>query len=124
MEISLLRKLLKSKIHRAVVTGAELDYEGSIGVDAELLRAVDIAENESVHVWNISNGQRVETYAIAAAPGQREIVLNGAAARLFHPGDQVIIASFCWLDESELARHQPKIALLDEHNNIAKMLPE
>ena len=85
---------------------------------------MDIAENESVHVWNISNGQRIETYAIAAAPGGREIVLNGAAARLFHPGDQVIIASFCWADETEFARHQPKIALLDEHNNIARMLPE
>jgi len=118
----LLRKLLKAKIHRATVTGADLEYEGSIGIDPDLLEAVDLAENEAVHVWNMSNGERIETYVIRAEPGSGEICLNGAAARLFHPGDRVIIASFCWIDERELADHEPRIVIVDERNRISQRI--
>lgn len=116
----MLRKLLKAKIHRATVTGADLEYEGSIGIDADLLTAVDLAENEAVHVWNMSNGERIETYVIRAEPGSGEICLNGAAARLFHPGDLVIIAAFCWVDGQEMADHKPRIVIVDERNSISQ----
>jgi aspartate 1-decarboxylase len=118
----LLSKFLKAKIHRAVVTGADLEYEGSIGIDADLLEAVGLVENEAVHVWNMSNGERIETYVIRAAPGSGEICLNGAAARLFHAGDKVIIASFCWIDEAEMARHKPRIVIVDEQNRVSKRI--
>lgn len=116
----MLRKLLKAKIHNATVTGADLEYEGSIGIDKSLLEAVDMAEYESVHVWNVSNGQRIETYVIESERGSGEICLNGAAARLFEPGDKVIIASFCWIDEKELPQHQPKVIIADEENGIQR----
>jgi len=118
----LLHKLLKAKIHRATVTRADLDYEGSISIDRTLLEAVGLAEFESVHVWNISNGHRVETYVIEAEAGSGEICLNGAAARLFSPGDLVIIAAFCWLENSELAAHKPKIVIVNERNRIAQRI--
>jgi len=118
----LLRKLLKAKIHRAVVTGADLGYEGSIGIDADLLGAVGLLDNEAVHVWNLSNGDRIETYVIRAEPGSGEICLNGAAARHFHPGDRAIIASFCWLEEAEIPEHKPKIVIVNEKNQITRRL--
>ncbi len=114
------RKLLKSKIHSATVTGADLEYEGSIGIDEDLLRAVDLIENEAVHVWNVSNGQRIETYVITAPAGSGEICLNGAAARLFEPGDKVIIAAFCWLEADEAAGHRPRIVIADGKNRVRK----
>jgi aspartate 1-decarboxylase len=113
-----LRKLLKAKIHRATVTGTDLHYEGSISIDRALMEAVDLAEFEAVHVWNVSNGERVETYVMPAEAASGEISLNGAAARLFHKGDQVIIAGFCWLDEESLRTHKPKIVILDAENRI------
>jgi len=116
-----LRKLLKAKIHRGTVTGADLHYEGSITIDKALMEAVDIADFEAVWVWNISNGQRAETYALPADAGSGEITVNGAAARLFHKGDHVIIASFSWIEEAAVETHQPKIIVLDERNQIESM---
>ena len=112
------RKLLKSKLHRATITRADLNYEGSIAVDERLLEAADIKPFESVHVWNINNGSRLETYAIPAAAGSGEICLNGAAARLAVTGDLVIIASFQWMEESQVAVHKPKLVFVDGHNRI------
>ncbi|MFZ0759747.1 MAG: aspartate 1-decarboxylase [Candidatus Sulfotelmatobacter sp.] len=112
-------KLLKSKIHRATVTRSDLNYEGSVAVDEDLLEAATIRPFESVHVWNITNGSRLETYALPAARGSGEICLNGAAARRSATGDLVIIASFVWLDDSEVGRHSPKIVFVDAANRIA-----
>ena len=114
------RKLLKSRIHRATVTRSDLNYEGSIAVDASLLEAADIQPFESVHVWNVTNGSRLETYAIAAESGSGEICLNGAAARLAHAGDLVIVASFAWLDEHEAGAAHPRLVFVDKANHIAE----
>ena len=107
------RKLLKSKIHRATVTKSDLNYEGSIAVDAKLLEAADIQPFEAVHVWNVTNGSRLQTYAIPVERGGGEICLNGAAARLAQAGDLVIIASFAWLDEKEASASKPKLVFVD-----------
>ncbi len=110
------RKLLKSKIHRATVTQADLHYEGSITVDQDLLEAADILHHEQVDVLDITNGARLTTYAI---PGQRssgEICINGAAAHLIAPGDMVIIVSYADYDEAELSDHQPRVILVDQQN--------
>lgn len=114
------RKLLKSKIHRATVTRSDLNYEGSIAVDADLLEAADIQPFEAVHVWNVSNGSRLQTYALAVGRGTGEICLNGAAARLAQAGDLVIIASFAWLDEKEAASASPKLVFVDAKNHIVE----
>jgi aspartate 1-decarboxylase len=103
------RTMLKSKIHRATVTGSDLHYVGSITVDAELLEAADIREHEQVHVVDVDNGARFETYTIAGAPGSGEIKINGAAARLVHTGDTVIVISYASYDERELDRYEPKV---------------
>jgi aspartate 1-decarboxylase len=116
----LLRKLLHGKIHRATVTGTAIDYEGSIGVDAELLAAAGILPNESVHVWNVTNGARFETYAMANPKGSREIIVNGAAAHKTQVGDKVIIAAFAWLTEKEAKSHKPSIVLLHDANEVKK----
>ena len=116
----LYRKLLHGKIHGATVTATAVDYEGSIGVDADLLRAAGILANESVHVWNVTNGERFETYAIANHAGSGEIVVNGAAAHKTRVGDKVIIAAFTWLTEKELCRHKPSIVLVDAANRRQK----
>ena len=105
------RKFLKAKIHRATVTGANVDYEGSVSIDPGLLDQAGIDTFESVQIYNISNGERLETYAIAGNPG--EICLNGAAAWKAKEGDKVIICSFAWLNELEAQHHQPRILLLD-----------
>ena len=103
------RTMLKSKIHRATLTGSDLNYVGSITVDAELLEAADIREHEQVHVVDVDNGARFETYTIAGAPGSGEIKINGAAARLVHTGDTVIVISYASYDERELDRYEPKV---------------
>lgn len=103
------RTMLKSKIHRATVTGSDLHYVGSITVDADLLEAADIREHEQVHVVDVDNGARFETYTIAGSPGSGEIKINGAAARLVHTGDTVIVISYASYDERELDRHEPKV---------------
>jgi len=115
------RKLLKSKIHRATVTKSDLNYEGSIAVDAALLEAADIQPFEAVHVWNVSNGSRLQTYALPVERGGGEICLNGAAARLAQAGDLVIIASFAWLDEKEAAAAKPRLVFVDAQNHIAEI---
>lgn len=110
------RMILKSKIHRAAVTAASIDYEGSITIDAELMRAADILPYEQVHVFDVDNGNRLVTYAIAGDAG--EICVNGAAARLVDIGDEVIIASFCDLAPAELKSFRPSLVYVDGHNRI------
>jgi len=116
------RTFLKSKIHRAVVTMADVNYMGSIAVDSNLLRNVGILPFEQVHVWDITSGTRFITYAIAEETGPGRICVNGAAARLVTVGDLIIIASFALVDAEELTTWKPKIALVDSDNRIEKFL--
>jgi aspartate 1-decarboxylase len=108
------RRMLKSKIHRATVTEADLNYIGSISLDPELMVAADILEHEQVAVLDIDNGARFETYAIVGQPGQ--VCLNGAAARLVHPGDKVIILTYADYEDCELEKHEPVVVHVDERN--------
>lgn len=108
------RRMLKSKIHRATVTGADLHYVGSVSIDPELLDLADILDNEQVQVLDIDNGQRFETYAIPGRPG--EICLNGAAARLVQPGDHVIILTYADYEAAELSEHEPTVVHVDSSN--------
>lgn len=114
------RVMLKSKIHRATVTGADLHYEGSVTIDRDLMDAADIVSYEKVAVWNVTNGSRLETYAIEGERGSGVICLNGAAARLVAPRDLVIIASFVNMENAEAIKHEPKLVFVDEEN---RMLP-
>lgn len=110
------RKLLKSKIHRATVTEADLHYEGSITLDAELMEAADVLEYEQVDVLNITNGHRLTTYTIAGPKGSGTVCINGAAAHLVSPGDMVIVVSYADYNEAELANYQPRVILVDQDN--------
>ena len=112
------RTMLKSKIHRATVTGSDLHYVGSITVDADLLEAADILEHELVHVLDIDNGARFETYTIAGARGSGEIKINGAAARLVHTGDTVIVVSYAEYEKEELEMYEPVVVHVDADNEI------
>jgi len=112
------RTVLKSKIHRATLTATDLNYEGSIAIDPELLAAADILPGEQVHVLNVNNGERLITYAITGEKGSGEMMLNGPAARLACTGDLVIIITFAQLDEKEMASHSPKVLLVDENNRV------
>ncbi len=114
----MLRTMLKSKIHRATVTEANLYYEGSITIDAGLIRAADILEHEKVEVLNLNNGMRMETYVIKGEPGSGVICLNGPAARGACPGDQVIILSYVLVDDSQAKAIQAKIVKVDAKNKI------
>lgn len=114
----MLRCMLGGKIHRATVTGACLDYEGSVTVDSVLLEAAGILENEMVQVWNVTTGARLSTYALAGAPGSGDVCLNGSAAHHAAPGDLVILASFVDVDDSEAAVWQPKVVFVDDANRI------
>jgi aspartate 1-decarboxylase len=116
----MLVKLMKSKIHRATVTRADLNYEGSIAVDGDLLEAAGLLPGEAVNVWNVNNGERFETYALPLTRGSGEICVNGAAARLVQVGDLVIITAFCWLEEKEARSHAGKVILVDEKNHSVK----
>ena len=116
------RHMLKSKIHRATITEADLSYEGSLTIDKELLNAVDIHPYERVMVYNINNGERFDTYAIEGEPGSGVIGLNGAAARKGMIGDQIIIVSYAFFSEDELGEYSPKIVLLNESNKVKKWL--
>ncbi|MGI9472356.1 MAG: aspartate 1-decarboxylase [Rubripirellula sp.] len=118
------RKLLSAKIHRATVTGADVDYEGSVTVPPELLEAAGIFPYESVHIWNTTRGSRLETYAIAGLPGSRDVCANGAAAHLIRPGDRVILASYAWVPVDAIAEHRPKLIFVDESNGIKHTGPE
>ncbi len=108
------RTMMKSKIHRATVVGADLNYIGSITLDTELMRLADIYDHEQVVVLDIDNGARFETYAIPGGPG--EVILNGAAARLVHPGDRVIIITYAQYEEAELEAYAPKVVHVDSRN--------
>jgi aspartate 1-decarboxylase len=113
-----LRIICKSKIHHAVVTGADLNYIGSIGIDEALMRRTGIERGEQVAVWNVSNGQRIETYALPLPAGSGQVVVNGAAARHFQPGDQVIIVAFCLTDEPV----EPQMIAVDDRNRFVRQL--
>ena len=107
-------EVLKSKIHRAKVTGADLNYSGSITIDEAWMQKADLVEFEKVQVLNINNGKRFETYVIKGEMGSKEIILNGAAARKVQAGDLVIILSYTWIDKNEYDRYNPVIVLADE----------
>ena len=109
-------QMLKSKIHRAWISGKALDYQGSLTIDETLMQAAGIRPYERIQVLNIHNGRRFETYAIAGPADSGIVQLNGGAARWGEVGDPVIVLSYAWLDESELTRFQPRIVLVDEHN--------
>ncbi len=116
----MLRKMCKSKIHRATVTDANLHYEGSITIDRDLLEAADILPYEMVQVVNINNGERFETYAISGPPGSGTVCLNGAAARLAMPGDLVIIIAYGDYEDEDLRDWAPKIVHVDAENRICR----
>lgn len=116
------RIMLVSKIHRAVTTDVNLDYEGSIMVDEEILTAADVLPYQQVQVYNLSTGTRFETYAIAGLAGSGKITVNGAAARLVHPGDLLIIAVYALIEEAGAAAHKPRVVYLDQQNQIVGTL--
>jgi aspartate 1-decarboxylase len=108
--------MMKSKLHRAVVTQCDPDYEGSIAIDADLLDLVGILPHEQVDVLNINTGGRFTTYAIPGARGARGFGINGAAARLAQPGDRIIVVAYARMEEAEARAHTPRVAVLDDHN--------
>lgn len=110
------RTLLKSKIHRATVTDAQLHYEGSVTIDTDLMQAADIVEHEQVHIFDVNNGNRLITYAIPGEAGSGTICINGAAAHLVDPGDLIIICCFAQYDAQELVGHRPKVVHVDDEN--------
>ncbi|MDF2961767.1 MAG: PanD [Paenibacillus sp.] len=118
------RTMLKSKIHRATVTEANLNYVGSITIDEDLLDMIDMLPNEKVQIVNNNNGARFETYIIPGPRGSGVICLNGAAARMVHVGDTVIILSYVMLTDEEARKHQPQIAIMGENNQIISVLKE
>jgi aspartate 1-decarboxylase len=117
------RSMLKSKIHRARVTDANLEYEGSITLDQELMEAADLLEYEMVHVLDVDNGNRLQTYAIKGGRGTGEVVINGAAARLVQRGDRVIILGYATLPEAEARTCVPKLVYVDGENRIVRVGP-
>lgn len=114
----MLRTMLKSKIHRATVTASDLHYVGSITVDPELLEAADILEHEQVAVVDVNNGARFETYTIPGERGSGEIKVNGAAARLVHHGDTIIVISYAQYDRTEMEHYEPRVVHVDSENRI------
>jgi len=117
----MIRQMLSAKIHRAKVTGADVNYIGSITIDPVLMQAASILEWERVQVVDVTNGARLETYAIPGAPGSGEVQLNGAAAHLIHTGDIVIIMTYAYLSQEEAAVHEPIIVFVDESNRITEI---
>jgi aspartate 1-decarboxylase len=115
------RQMLKSKIHRARITASDLHYVGSITIDADLLEAADILEHELVHVLDVDNGARFETYSIAGRRGSGEVKVNGAAARLVHTGDTVIVVSYASYDEKELESYEPRVVHVSSRNEIVEV---
>jgi aspartate 1-decarboxylase len=116
-----MRIMMKSKIHRATVTQADLEYVGSVTIDADLMEAADLLEGEQVAIVDVTNGARIETYAIPGARGSGVIGINGAAAHLVHPGDLVIIISYAVLDHAEARALEPRIVHVDANNRIVKL---
>ena len=115
------RHMLKSKIHRATVTDCNLHYAGSVTIDAELMEEADLLPHELVHVLDVDNGSRFETYVIEGSYGSREMCVNGAAARLVQPGDRVIVVSYGVYSENELALHAPRVVHVDEDNKVLRV---
>jgi aspartate 1-decarboxylase len=112
------RTMLKSKVHRATVTDSDLHYVGSITMDPDLLEAADILAHELVHVLDIDNGNRLETYTIAGRRGSGDVIINGAAARLVHTGDKVIVVSYAEYEDAEIDSYEPKVVHVDARNRI------
>lgn len=118
------RTLLKSKIHRVTVTEADIEYEGSITIDKNLMEAADLHPYERVDIFNVTNGHRFFTYVIEGERGSNAICVNGAAAHLARKGDSLIIASFAFYGEQEWMKHQPKLVYVDAKNRIKRIKPE
>ena len=116
-----MRTMLKSKIHRATVTGADVHYEGSITLDPLLMEAANILPFEQVHVLDVDNGARLVTYAIEGARGAGEVILNGAAARLVEPGNIVIVITYEDIAEEDVNSHQPSLVYVDRDNRVARI---
>ena len=112
------RSIFKSKIHRATVTDADLEYEGSVTIDQDLMDAADMLPWEEIHVWDVTNGARLVSYILPGPRGSGTICMNGAAAHLVKPGDKVIMATFAQMDEQEARAHRPKVVVVDEQNRI------
>jgi aspartate 1-decarboxylase len=110
--------IFKSKIHRATVTHADVEYEGSVSIDADLLEAANILPNEAVHIWNVTNGSRLVTYALSGARGSGTVCVNGAAAHLNRPGDLVILATYADMEPAEARAHVPTVIRVDGNNRI------
>jgi aspartate 1-decarboxylase len=117
----MIRTMLKSKIHRATVTQADLHYVGSVTVDADLLAAADLLPGEKVAIVDVSNGARLETYVIGGAPGSGVIGINGAAAHLVHPGDLVILIAYAQMDDAEARTYQPRVVHVDADNRVIEL---
>jgi aspartate 1-decarboxylase len=116
-------KILRGKIHRATVTEANIDYEGSITLDASLMEAANIVPHQEVEVWDVTNGERLQTYAVPGAPHSGTVCINGAAARRIHLGDLVIVAAYGWLDDRLVAAtYEPSIVHVDERNHRVERL--
>lgn len=118
------RKMLRAKIHRATVTDANVDYEGSVTIDRALMDRIDLLPGEAVAIWNVTNGERLETYAVAGPPDSGVICVNGAAAHKVRPGDLVIIAAYTWMEEAAARRHEPKVVFVDANNREKEFRPE
>ncbi len=118
------RSMFRSKIHRATVTGADLHYEGSVTIDADLLEAADILPNQEVEIWNVTNGERFSTYALRGQPGSGVVCINGAAAHKASPGDLVIIATFSWMSDEQAKSWEPTVVFVDGQNRIAEQRNE
>ncbi len=116
-----MRKMMRGKIHRATVTGADLHYEGSVTIDSDLLRAAGIINNEAVCIWNINNGERFETYALEGEAGSGVICVNGAAAHKVAVGHLVIIAAFGWMTDEEALAWKPSVAFVDDKNCLVEL---
>jgi aspartate 1-decarboxylase len=115
------RIMLRAKIHRATVTECDLNYEGSCGIDENLLEAANIREFEKIEIYNVNNGERFSTYAIKAEAGSGAIALNGAAARLAHMGDLLIICTYAPMTEEECASYRPRVVMVDEKNRMTSL---
>jgi len=111
-------RMLKGKIHRARLTGADINYEGSIEIDSSLMEAAGIIPFEQVDIWNITNGERFSTYALSAPRGSGTVAVNGAAARKVQPGDEVIITAFSWMSEKQALHWKPHVVFVDRENRL------
>lgn len=120
----MLLTMCQCKLHRATITQARLDYEGSITIDEELLEAAGMLQFQKVQIVNLNTGARFETYTYAGEPGSRMVCLNGAAARLAQVGDKVIIIAYCEMEAGEARHHQPRLVLLDDNNEIREIIHE